>query len=169
MSFKMHFLFKSVKQRAAIGAISLCSIFCFLTGCSVVMASKQDDYVNVEDVQPGVHKRVVISTFGAPVQSYTNSKGEKCEIFKFRQGYKKGTKVGRAVLHGTADVLTLGLWELVGSPVEAGLSGDDVSYEVCYNNEDIVTTTIPLSKYDGKGPKKATTKEEEPAEGVSIN
>lgn len=134
------------------------AILCLMTACSPVMAAKQDDYINVEAVKPGVHKRIVLSTFGSPMQNYTNAKGEKCDIFKFRQGYKKGTKVGRAILHGTADFLTLGLWEIVGTPVEAGLSGDDVSYEVCYDANDIVTTSIPLTEYDGKSPKNAKDK-----------
>lgn len=123
---------------------------CAMLACAPVMAAKQDGYVDVEAVYPGVHKRTVLATFGKPIQSYVNGREEKCDIFKFRQGYRTGTKVGRAVLHGAADFLTLGLWELVGTPLEAGLSGDDVSYEVCYDVNDRATTVIPLSKFDGK-------------------
>ncbi len=101
------------------------------TCCAPVLAAKQDNYVHIEDVQPGEHKAIALSTFGPPIQNYVNHKGESCDIFKFRQGYRNSTKVARAVLHGTADFLTLGLWEIIGTPVEAGLNGENVSYEVC--------------------------------------
>jgi len=140
---------------------TLLIVSALLTGCAPVLAAKQDNYVHVEDVQPGVHKAIALSTFGSPIQNYVNHKGESCDIFKFRQGYRNSTKVARAVLHGTADLLTLGLWEIIGTPVEAGLNGENVSYEVCYNKENVVTSVTPLSQ-TGKTPvpdPETTTKE----------
>ncbi len=137
----------------------LCAL---LAGCSPVMAARQDDYVHVEDVQPGVGKAVVLSTFGAPLQNYVNHRGESCEIFRFRQGYRGSTKVARAMFHGVADIMTLGLWEVVGTPVEAGFNGENASYEVCYNKENIVVSVAPLSK--GTGPAPARPEEEKTEE-----
>jgi hypothetical protein len=87
-----------------------------------------------------------------------NSEGESCDIFKFRQGYRNSTKVARAVFHGTADLLTFGLWEVVGTPVETGLDGETLSYQVCYDKKNTVTSVMPLSK-DGK----AVTETPDPA------
>ena len=46
---------------------------------------------------------------------------------------------GRAVAHGVMDVLTLGLWEVVGTPVEA-VAGQDQEHAivVVYNNQGVV-------------------------------
>ena len=117
-----------------------------LTGCAPVLAAKQDNYVRVEDVKPGVHKVIALSTFGSPIQNYVNHEGNTCDIFKFRQGYRNSTKVARAMFHGAADVLTLGLWEVIGTPVEAGLNGENLVYEVCYDKKDIVTSVAPISQ-----------------------
>ena len=50
------------------------------------------------------------------------------------------------MFHGAADVLTLGLWEVIGTPVEAGLNGENLVYEVCYDKKDIVTSVAPISQ-----------------------
>ena len=64
--------------------------------------------------------------------------GNKVDIFAFTQGYSEGAKAVRAVFHGVADVLTLGLWEVVGTPVEAVADGTAVKVEVCYDEDDKV-------------------------------
>jgi hypothetical protein len=55
-------------------------------------------------------------------------------------------KVGRTIAHGTADVMTLGLWEIVGTPTEATLNGHRVAYEVTYDANDRVEQVVPLKK-----------------------
>ena len=41
---------------------------------------------------------------------------------------------GRAVAHGVMDVLTLGIWEVVGTPVEV-LKGDKLHLIVVYDKD----------------------------------
>ncbi|MBP9870057.1 MAG: hypothetical protein KBC53_00975, partial [Nitrosomonas sp.] len=83
--------------------------------------------------------------YGAPILSeYKNEK--KIEIFKFIQGYSTGAKVGRAFFHGAADVVTLGLWELIGIPTEITFSGDELAYLVRYDENDLVDEVIPIKK-----------------------
>jgi Short C-terminal domain len=55
-----------------------------------------------------------------------------------------GAKAGRAMLHGVADVLTLGLWEVIGTPVESANDGDLTAYEVSYGKDDRVDQVITL-------------------------
>ena len=59
---------------------------------------------------------------------------------------EKFTKAGRAVFHGAADVLTLGLWEVVGTPTEGAFNGTEMAYEVRYDKEDRVDQVIALKK-----------------------
>ncbi len=42
---------------------------------------------------------------------------------------------GRAVGHGVMDVLTLGLWEIIGTPIEA-VQGDKYELTVTYDKTD---------------------------------
>lgn len=67
--------------------------------------------------------------------SEVRNDGYKYEIFSFTQGYSGGVKAGRAFFHGAADVLTLGVWEVVGTPAEAVFDGDKMAYHVRYDEE----------------------------------
>lgn len=121
-----------------------------LSGCSVYMASQQPDKKNVDLFKVGTPRVQIIGEFGLPTVSDKAKNGKICEIFSFTQGYAKGSKAGRAVVHGVADVLTLGLWEVVGRPTETAFSGDQVAYQVCYDENNIVQEVIPLTEYKGK-------------------
>ena len=124
------------------------------SGCAVVMAAKQPDYKNVELFKVGTPRGALLGEFGHPVASETKPDGTKCDTFSFTQGYSGGAKAGRAFAHGVADVLTLGLWEVIGTPAEAIFSGSTVGYQTCYDKEERVQTVILLTPdNDGKGPK----------------
>lgn len=45
---------------------------------------------------------------------------------------------GRAAGHAALDILTLGLWELVGTPIE-GAASDELAVTVDYDRNDRVT------------------------------
>ncbi|WP_051048963.1 hypothetical protein [Nitrosospira lacus] len=115
------------------------------SGCSVFMAAKQPDKKNVELFRAGTSRSMILGEFGPPAVSEARD-GKKYEIFKFIQGYSTGTKAGRALFHGAADVVTLGLWEVVGTPAEAVFSGDEMAYEVSYDKDDRVDQVTPLKR-----------------------
>lgn len=127
-----------------------------LSGCSVFMAAKQPDYKNVDLFKVGTPRTQLLAEFGNPVSSDTKN-GTKCDAFAFTQGYTSGAKAGRAFLHGVADVFTLGLWEVIGTPTEAVFSGDQVGYEACYDKDDRIKYFTLLTQYDGRGPKNVGT------------
>ena len=72
--------------------------------------------------------------------------GRRVEVFSFVQGYRKGVRVARTIGHGAADVMTLGLWEVVGTPTEATLNGHRVAYEVTYDASDRIDRVVLLKK-----------------------
>ena len=82
-----------------------------------------------------------------PASSEEYEDGRK-EIYTFIQGYSKGAKAGRAFLHGAADVVTLGLWEIVGTPVEGVYSGRKMTARVIFDSKDIVKSAEILSVSD---------------------
>ncbi|MCG7755136.1 MAG: hypothetical protein LZF63_00545 [Nitrosomonas sp.] len=116
-----------------------------ISGCSVFMAAKQPEKKDVSLLKEGTSRAMLISEFGAPlISEYRN--GKRFEIFKFTQGYSTGAKAGRAFLHGAANVVTLGLWELVGTPTEITFSGDDMAFQVRYDENDMVDEIALIKK-----------------------
>ena len=86
---------------------------------------------------------MLLAEFGYPVAE-DNRDGKKHEVFSFIQGYSAGAKAGRAVFHGVADVVTFGLWEVIGTPVEGAFSGNKTVYEVSYDDQRRVDAVILL-------------------------
>lgn len=115
------------------------------SGCSVYLAAHQPDKKDLTLLKPGTPRSVLVSEFGQPVSSET-MEGKRIDIFTFVQGYTEGVKTSRAVWHGVADVLTLGLWEIVGYPVEKTYSGKKMIYEVTYDANDNVEKVVPIGK-----------------------
>lgn len=116
------------------------------SGCSVYMAAKQPDKKDTELFKKGTPRSLILAEFGDPISSEVRTDGKKYEIFTFTQGYSSGAKAGRAVFHGTADVLTLGLWEVVGTPTEAVFDGEKMAYQVTYDENDLVDEVVVLRK-----------------------
>jgi hypothetical protein len=112
-------------------------------GCAVYMAANQPNAKDLSVLSVGQPRARLIAELGPPVSSQTVN-GIRTDIFSFTQGYSGGAKAGRAILHGAADVATLGLWEAVGTPTEGYFSGTQVSAQVTYDNHDIVTAVVPL-------------------------
>ena len=81
-------------------------------------------------------------------QFQLKKQGHQVDVFNFVQGYSKANKTARAVGHGVADVMTLGLWEVVGTPVEGIANGEINQVEVWYNNQNRVSKVIPLKGSD---------------------
>lgn len=132
--------------------ISTLLIVTSLTGCSVFMAANQPGYKNVEIIKQGTYRTQMINEFGAPVKTSKNPDGTVCDIYSFTQGYSGGAKTARAITHGIADLFTLGLWEVIGTPSELVFTGSNVSYQTCYSKDETITTILLLTpENDGRG------------------
>ncbi len=118
-----------------------------MSGCAAYMAANQPGKKDMSVLSKGQSRSRLIAEFGPPIASEVKN-GVKHDIFKFVQGYHTAAKVGRAVLHGAADVVTLGLWEVVGTPTEGYFNGTEVSLEVVYDANDTVVQIVPLRGAD---------------------
>lgn len=125
---------------AAVHFKPLCNKALSLQGCAEVMASKQPSKKNLTVLEIGKHRNYVISELGAPVTSETVN-GERKEIYTFQQGYSKAARVSRTLWHTTADIATIGLWEIIGSPTEVYFNGEQLSYEVVFDNQDHIKSS----------------------------
>jgi hypothetical protein len=108
-----------------------------VAGCAAIKATEQPHKRDMTVLKPGVPRTHVIAELGAPVWS-DKQVGTTVEVFSFKQGYTKATKATRALVHGAADVATVGLWEVVGIPAEAIADGTDVQLEVHYRADQTV-------------------------------
>lgn len=115
-------------------------LFClFLTGCSVVQATSGPESKDFSVFEPGTERYMVLSELGKPVTTETDADGNKYDIFKFKQGQHGAVKAGKAVAYGAAAVLTLGLSEIITSPVEgAAGKGAKMKMRVLYDKQDRV-------------------------------
>lgn len=74
---------------------------------------------------------------GAPVSVVTLDSGNVINVYEYEVG--NDPSAGRAVGHAAMDVLTLGVWEIVGTPIE-GFQGDRRSVQVEYDSSDNVVS-----------------------------
>ena len=139
---------RTTGERAAHGSIASALVALLAvgaSGCSVVMAAKQPSKKDVGLLSVGVPRNLVLAELGQPIATEMKQ-GKRVEVSRSVQGYAKGARVGRSIAHGTADVLTLGLWEAVGTPTEATFDGTRVAYEVTYDASDRVELVVPLKR-----------------------
>lgn len=132
---------KSLLSRAivlqAISFFAVGTILLTTSGCSVYKASNQPGKKNLSVLGTGTPRSYVIAELGAPVWSGEKD-GGKADVFTFTQGYSTGAKVGRAAFHAAADVVTIGLWEVVATPIETIADGTDMKVEITYDAEERV-------------------------------
>ncbi len=116
----------------AFAAVAFVALIFSCSGCAAIKATQQPEKKNLKVLSLGTPRSHVIAELGAPIYSEDRD-GTKVDVFAFKQGYTKGVKAGRALVHGAADVVTGGLWEVVGIPAESLADGKDVKVEVTYD------------------------------------
>ena len=109
------------------------------SGCSVVMAVRQPEYKNTKIVKNSVSREELIAEFGIPKYTEKTADG-RMDVFSFKQGYGKGNKAARVFFHSAADIFSLFLWEVIGTPSEMIANGHEVKFKVVYDNSDKVTS-----------------------------
>lgn len=84
---------------------------------------------------PGSPRAVVIAKLGPPETSTKSEDGSYIDSYLIVKGNAPST--GRAVAHGALDVVTFGLWEVIGTPMEMGAGREDVArFLIYYDTED---------------------------------
>jgi hypothetical protein len=106
-----------------------------LTGCSVGMAMSGKPDPNIGVLSKGQSRDIVLLNLGQPTHTSTTDTG-RVDVFNLERGNEQS--VGRAVGHAVMDVLTIGLWEVVGTPIEA-FTGDKFTVTIEYDQSDSVT------------------------------
>ncbi|MDE1152377.1 MAG: hypothetical protein PW788_07555 [Micavibrio sp.] len=118
------------------------TLFCLLAlnGCSPVMESMRPDPVDLTSFVIGEDRINVLAEVGAPVATVKKGKNS-CDIYKlFTRGPAAGGKGAIAATEAVADVLTLGLAEVISTPAEAATKNSKHTVVFCYSpNEKLVS------------------------------
>jgi hypothetical protein len=105
----------------------------WLTGCSVGMALSGDNDPDIGAVRIGSTRGEAEMHLGSPVRTNAGAGGSRIDIYEYEIGNEPSG--GRAVAHGVMDVLTLGLWEIAGTPIEA-VQGEKYEATLTYRQWD---------------------------------
>ena len=118
-----------------------------MQGCGVYMAFTQPPEVNVHKFEhEGISRDLVVEELGAPRSSTRDANGTRTEIYEFYEGSHKGWKIGRGLFHLGADIVSLGLWEIVATPSEYLIRGDKIMAQARFDSNDLLTEFKVLKK-----------------------
>lgn len=126
-----------VSRHCVVVVLSTCVLL--NAGCAVVMAVKGKEEPNLGVLGAGQDRAIAIATLGPPDKTY-NATGNRVDVFKLRRGDKPSAT--RAIVHGVLDFMTLCLWEVVGTPIEAN-QGETFYVTVHYNEYDRIVKMLP--------------------------
>jgi hypothetical protein len=105
-----------------------------LSGCAVAMsASRSTSKGDPAMMQVGADRALIESTFGAPNMSAGLDGGKTKAIYKIDpDAHSEGARDAAVAGHVVADVLTFGLWEAVGTPLELAAQDKFTNYILVY-------------------------------------
>jgi hypothetical protein len=121
--------FRCVKGLAAIVVVGLVS------AGSVGMALSGNEEPDLGAIKVGTSRGEVQMQLGSPKHSLTLDDGRRTDLYEYEIGNEPSA--GRAIGHGAMDVLTFGLWEVVGAPIE-GVQGERYQATITYDRDDKV-------------------------------
>ena len=98
------------------------------------MSGKPDP--NLAALAIGQSRDIVLLNLGQPTKTFAKE-GMRTDVFHLERGNQPSA--GRAAGHAAMDVLTLGLWEVVGTPIE-GFTGDTFTLSIEYDADETVTS-----------------------------
>ena len=112
-----------------------CALFVSANGCAVGMAMSGKREPNLGAIRVGSTRGEVELQLGGPKSSATTQQGARVDIYEYVSGDEPSA--GRAAFHAVMDLLTLLLWEIIGTPIEA-FQGETRRLTIAYDSDDRV-------------------------------
>lgn len=106
-----------------------------LSGCSVAMALHGNQEPNFDAFEVGSTRKQVEIQFGTPLSTTARTDGTKEDTYKYEMG--NSPNGARATLYLYYDVFTLGLAEVIFTPIEL-FQGHDEETKIAYSSDDRV-------------------------------
>jgi hypothetical protein len=115
--------------------LSVLAVTALLSSCSVGMAISGKNNPDLGAVAIGKTRNEIEMHLGSPIKVGDVSSGKRTDLYEYQIGNEPSA--GRAVGHAVMDVLTFGVWEIIGTPVE-GFMGDKYNALITYDKNDKV-------------------------------
>ncbi len=106
-----------------------------LSGCAVGMALSGSEKPDLGAIKVGSARGDVEMHLGNPKSSLALEQGRHADTYEYEIGNEPSA--ARAIGHGAMDVLTFGVWEVVGTPIE-GVQGERYRATITYDRDDRV-------------------------------
>lgn len=104
------------------------------------MSGKPDP--NISALSAGQDRDIVILNLGQPSKTLL-ADGKRTDVFELERGNEQS--VGRATGHAVMDLLTLGGWELIGTPIEGFAGEGNTPIDVIQYGESVLVTNTHRS------------------------
>jgi hypothetical protein len=99
-------------------------------GCSVGLALHGEEQPDLSVVKVGAERSQIEAQLGPPETEAPLAAGRTRSTYLYEVGNE--SSAGRAAVHAGMDILTFGIWELVGTPLEA-MQGEEMQLVVTYD------------------------------------
>ncbi len=106
-----------------------------LSACSVGMALSGKENPDLGAVRVGASRGEVELQLGPPIRTASLEDGGRADVYAYQIGNEPSAS--RAIGHGVLDVLTLGIWEVAGTPIE-GVQGESYHATITYDQDEKV-------------------------------
>ncbi len=106
-----------------------------LQACSVGMALSGKESPALGVIRVGASRGEIEMQLGPPVE-ILDQDDKRIDVYEYEVGNEPSA--GRAIGHGVMDILTFGLWEVIGTPIE-GMQGTKKRITIYYDENDVVT------------------------------
>jgi hypothetical protein len=106
-----------------------------LSSCSAVMAARGSPSPNLGAVSTSKKRAEIEVHLGTPIKTTALENGDRIDVYQYEVGNEPSP--GRAVGNAALSLMTLGLWEIAGTPIEAS-AGDTYTATITYDKNDVV-------------------------------
>lgn len=122
-----------------IGSRAICLSLLALSGCSPVMEATRPDPVDLSQFAIGESRIQIIEQIGSPTATVKDG-DNSCDVYKlYTRGPGAVSRGAIAVGEAAADVVTLGLTEVLFTPVEGATRNSKHTVLMCYDKDNKLT------------------------------
>lgn len=113
--------------------IAIAPVVMMSAGCSTVMEARRPDPVDLRQFSIGDRRFDIVTQIGAPLATETEG-SESCDVYKLvTHGVHRAGKAAIILGEAAADVYTLGLFEVIATPVEGATASAPHTVAFCYS------------------------------------
>jgi hypothetical protein len=99
------------------------------------MAARGSPSPNLGAVSTSKKRAEIEVHLGTPIKTTALENGDRIDVYQYEVGNEPSP--GRAVGNAALSLMTLGLWEIAGTPIEAS-AGDTYTATITYDKNDVV-------------------------------